>query len=89
MVQLLGSRWYLQWCYCNYSWSISCIHECNTALDGLGIDIQADRDAWYKTLLTMTYEKSATNGLANVAGTTSGTGNVLIALLRLKLVLLH
>ena len=48
----------------------------DTTLDGLGIDVQADRDAWYKTLLTMTYEKSATNGLANVAGTTSGTGNI-------------
>jgi hypothetical protein len=48
----------------------------DTSLDALGIDVQADRDAWYKTLLTMTYEKSATNGLANVAGTTSGTGNI-------------
>ena len=45
-------------------------------LDGLGIDVQADRDAWHQTLLTMTYEKSVTNGLANIAGVTSGTGNI-------------
>jgi hypothetical protein len=48
----------------------------DTTLDALGIDVQADRDAWYKTLLTMTYEKSATNGLANTAGTVSGAGRV-------------
>jgi hypothetical protein len=48
----------------------------DTSLDALGIDIQADRDAWYKTLLTMTFEKSATNGLANTAGTVSGAGRV-------------
>jgi len=48
----------------------------DTTLDGLGIDIQADRSGFYKTLLTMTYEKSATNGLANTAGTVSGTGRI-------------
>jgi hypothetical protein len=48
----------------------------DSTLDALGIDIQADRDAWHQTLLTMTYEKSATNGLANIAGVTSGTGNI-------------
>jgi hypothetical protein len=46
----------------------------DTSLDGLGIDVQADRDAFYKTLLTMTFEKSATNGLANTAGAVSGVG---------------
>jgi len=48
----------------------------DTTLDALGVDVKADRAGFYKTLLTMTYEKSATNGLANTAGTVSGAGRI-------------
>ena len=44
----------------------------DTTLDGLGVDIQADRAAFERTLATMTFTQST--GGAKVAGTTSGTG---------------
>jgi hypothetical protein len=44
----------------------------DTTLDGLGIDIQADRNAFEKTLATVTFLQST--GSAAVAGTISGTG---------------
>ena len=47
----------------------------DTSLDAIGIDIQADRDAWYKTLLTMTFNRSTAPG-QNTAGTVSGTGRI-------------
>jgi len=47
----------------------------DTSLDAIGIDIQADRDAWYKTLLTMSFNRSTAPG-QNTAGTVSGTGRI-------------
>ncbi len=44
----------------------------DTTLDGLGIDIQADRNAFERTLATMSFTQST--GGAQVAGQTSGTG---------------
>ena len=45
----------------------------DTSLDALGIDIIASRAGHVSTLLTLTYQKSAGNGLANVAGVASGS----------------
>jgi len=47
----------------------------DTTLDALGIDVQADRDAWYKTLLTMSFNRSTAPG-QNTAGTVSGAGRI-------------
>ena len=44
----------------------------DTTLDGLGIDIQADRNAFERTLATVTFTQST--GSAATAGTISGTG---------------
>ena len=44
----------------------------DTSLDALGIDIQADRNAFERTLATMSFTQST--GGAQVAGSTSGTG---------------
>ena len=44
----------------------------DTTLDGLGIDIQADRNAFERTLATVTFTQST--GSAQKAGTISGTG---------------
>jgi len=44
----------------------------DTTLDGLGIDIIADRTGYEQTLLTFVYTEST--GAAQVAGNTSGTG---------------
>ena len=44
----------------------------DTTLDGLGIDIIADRTGYEQTLLTFVYTEST--GSAQVAGNTSGTG---------------
>ena len=46
----------------------------DTTLDGLGIDIQADRTGFERTLLTMSFTQST--GSAQVAGLVSGTGNI-------------
>ena len=46
----------------------------DTTLDGLGVDIQADRAGFERTLLTMSFTQST--GSAQVAGLVSGTGNI-------------
>ena len=46
----------------------------DTTLDGLGVDIQADRTGFERTLLTMSFTQST--GSAQVAGLVSGTGNI-------------
>jgi len=48
----------------------------DTTLDALGIDIQASRSGFESTLLTVTYQTSAGNGLANTAGETDGVGRM-------------
>ena len=47
----------------------------DTSLDGLGIDLQADRNA-FETLLTMTYTVSGNNGITQTAGAISGAGAI-------------
>jgi hypothetical protein len=48
----------------------------DTSLDALGIDLQADRNAFKETLLTMTYTISSLNGASQAAGTLSGGGAI-------------
>ena len=50
----------------------------DTTLDALGIDIIASRAGHVSTLLTLTYQKSAGNGLANVAGVASGSAGTAV-----------
>jgi hypothetical protein len=48
----------------------------DTSLDALGVDLQADRNAFKETLLTMTYTISANNGVTQTAGSISAAGAI-------------
>ena len=59
----------------------------DTSLDGLGIDLQADRNAFKETLLTMTYTVSGNNGITQTAGAISGAGAITYTVNTTELVL--
>jgi prefoldin subunit 5 len=48
----------------------------DTTLDALGIDLQADRNAFKQTLLAMTFSISDDNGLTQTAGAISAAGRI-------------
>ena len=48
----------------------------DTTLDALGINLIADRQAFEKTLATITYTTSSLNGIQNTAATLSTVGNI-------------
>ena len=48
----------------------------DTTLDGLGINLVADRSGYEKTLATINYTTSSVNGLQNTTGTLSTAGNI-------------
>ena len=56
----------------------------DTTLDALGIDLQADRAAFERTLLTMNYTISANNGATATAGATSGCDDINAVIVRSK-----
>ncbi len=48
----------------------------DTTLDAIGINLIADRNAFEKTLATITYTVSSLSGIQNTAGTLSTVGNI-------------
>ena len=48
----------------------------DTSLDGIGINLIADRAGYEKTLMTINYTVSALNGSSNTTGTLSGVGDI-------------
>jgi hypothetical protein len=48
----------------------------DTTLDGLGINLIADRSGFEKTLATINYTVSANNGITNTTGALSTAGNI-------------
>lgn len=48
----------------------------DTSLDGLGINLVADRAGYEKTLMTLNYTVSGDNGASNTTGTLSTVGNI-------------